>query len=133
MPSPKPKTPRPPAYYAQLVQQAVLRAQLLTRLTDNFLAASSGNVAAETGKELWTVLRQAATALERVLPWWSITQPPDDPPAAVSYFHWTYRRSRVALAHAFAAAGALPEEWTRLAAGWEKARPFVIKYVPAVA
>jgi hypothetical protein len=38
----------------------------------------------------------------------------------------------MALAHAFAAAAASREEWTRLAAGWDKARPFVLKHVPTV-
>jgi hypothetical protein len=131
-PMPAPKAPRPPADYTQLVQRAVLHAQLLARLTEKFLAAASGFVAVETGKELWASLQEAATVLKRILPWWAITQPPDDPPAAVSYFQWVYRRGRGALAHAFAAAGALPEDWTRLGAGWEKARPFVIKYVPTV-
>jgi hypothetical protein len=132
MSMPSPKTPRPPADYSQLVQQAVLRAQLLARLTENFLAAGSGYLAAETGKELWANLQQTATVLKRVLPWWAITQPPADPPAAVSYVHWAYRRGRIALAHAFAASAASREEWTRLADRWDKARPFVLRHVPTV-
>jgi hypothetical protein len=115
-----------------------LHAQLLARLTENFLSADDGDRGAESGKELSAALESARPVIEHALEWWAITQPPADPPAAASYFHWVYRRSRAVLAHTFIGAETPGEtatgrrDWTDVARTWARARAFIREYVPAV-
>jgi hypothetical protein len=127
------ENPRPPADYLELVEGAVLHGQLLAQFTDSFLTADNGDQAIEAGRELLEELKEAGPVFRRVLPWWTITQPPADPPAAASFFQWTFRRALAAFAHAFAAAG---EDgwgnWTRVSQEWNQVRAFVRQHVPPV-
>jgi hypothetical protein len=118
--------------YLEFARQAVLCGQLLARLTDNFLSADDGDRAVENGKELYARLGETTPVLRHVLPWWTATQLPSDPPAAASYLEWTYRRARAALAHAFAGAEALWGDWTVLAKAWGPARAFMCEHIPPV-
>ena len=119
---PVPETPPSPTEFQRLVGQAVQHAQLLAYVTDALLSAEDDirEKAAAAGE----AIKEAGPVVHRALRWWTILQPPADPPAAAAYFHWVYRRAQGALAHAAVA--------TEAGAPWKQAAAFARTHVPPI-
>ncbi len=120
---PVPETPPSPTEFQRLVGLAAQHAQLLAGLTELFITTGKDQIR-EKAAELGEAIKEAGPVIHRALRWWTIGEPPADPPAAASYFHWTYRRALAALTHAGVAADAH--------APWEQARAFARTHVPPI-